>query len=570
MDETTAGQTEQNFPRGDVEAALDRIVRSREFLKNRNSAQFLKFVVAETLEGRGHRLKAYSIATMALDRDVDFDPQSNSIVRVQAARVRQLLQNYYSGPGAGDPLRILMPAGSYHPVFEPARKEAQSPASREFVRTTDDAPAQPEGEAAEPRRVFGAWAAATAVLVAITAALALTVGLVVRNSGPAVDPRLRPTVRINVIGPTPQEFASITPFLERALTQRLLAYMIGDVRTSEGANGRAIAYELTVLSRAAGPGRADFSFQLLHSDSQDVLYTRTFTGIDISNAESLQPIAARVAAHVADDYGALLGDFRKRAAGYAGPIEGQMCHLASLDYFRSATPDSHRLASDCLKREIATNKTASWPGAHLAILLVREYLVGASVADGPGHLARAVELAQRMGEIHPLSPRVQFAKFLTAFYDKRYEEAFAAGERARELDPDFPNQYTYVGAAYIARGQYARGAALMQRSEPIAQLAPFLAIEALMRGDDDTLFALARRPGFADLPLGLVMRMVAFNRKRNLNEARDAADTLHRKFPGASDIPAFLDRSGLTDEIKDRIFAELRSVAGAIIPATHP
>ena len=92
-----------NWTRDGVEAQLRRILGDPQFERNRNSAAFLKFVVDETLEGRGSRLKAFTVATAVLNRDANFDPQNNSIVRVQAARLRQLLQLYYAGPGARDP-----------------------------------------------------------------------------------------------------------------------------------------------------------------------------------------------------------------------------------------------------------------------------------------------------------------------------------------------------------------------------------------------------------------------------------------------------------------------------------
>lgn len=557
--------TEDPFQREDVESALGRIVDSPEFLKNRNSVQFLKFIVAETLEGRGERLKAYSIATMALDRGPDFDPQSNSIVRVQATRLRQLLQNYYAGPGADDPLRILLPLGSYQPLFEPAGKADDAPPETSGAPpagTTAGAP--PRTPPAAPRRVFRAGAAATvAALAAITVALALAVlWLALRGADPGPDPRLRPVVTIKAAGPATPELASATQFLQQALTHKVLAFAAGDVRGKENdLRLRAIGYELSFLSRRRAPGRADFSFQLVHNDSHDIVYARSFPDIDISDADALGALAARVASRVAEDYGALLADFRRRTALYAGPIEGQMCYLASLDYFRVMTPDRRRSAIDCLNGEIASGKATSWPSAHMAILLTRGYLVGVPGSDGAADLARAVQLAQNASEINPLSGRVQFAKFLSAFYDRRYSDAFAAGERARELNPDFSTLNAYLGATYIARGEYARGASLMKQNDPIAQLLPYLAIEALMRDDNETLLLLARTPGFADLPLGLVMRMVASNRNRNPDEAREAVEALRRKFPGAADIPAFLDRSGFTDEIEARILAALRSGA---------
>ena len=60
----------------EIEAALARLLKSERFARNGNAARFLKFVVEETLAGRGDRLKAYTIATLALGRPDDFDPQA--------------------------------------------------------------------------------------------------------------------------------------------------------------------------------------------------------------------------------------------------------------------------------------------------------------------------------------------------------------------------------------------------------------------------------------------------------------------------------------------------------------
>ena len=101
----------------EVEAALARLLKSERFVRNGNAARFLKFVVEESLAGRGDRLKAYTIATLALGRPDDFDPQADSIVRVQAARVRGQIEEYYASSGAGEPLRIELAKGSYQPTF---------------------------------------------------------------------------------------------------------------------------------------------------------------------------------------------------------------------------------------------------------------------------------------------------------------------------------------------------------------------------------------------------------------------------------------------------------------------
>jgi hypothetical protein len=59
-----------------------------------------------------------SIATEVLGRSADFDPQTDSIVRVEMGRLRNALDFYYATHGANDPVRIKFERGSYRPKFE--------------------------------------------------------------------------------------------------------------------------------------------------------------------------------------------------------------------------------------------------------------------------------------------------------------------------------------------------------------------------------------------------------------------------------------------------------------------
>ena len=102
---------------GDIGAALGRVVASATLAKSPQLAQFLTFIVKETLAGRDDRLKAYTIATDALGRDADFDPQTDPIVRVEAGRLRRALEQYYATDGRNDPVVIDLPTGRYVPVF---------------------------------------------------------------------------------------------------------------------------------------------------------------------------------------------------------------------------------------------------------------------------------------------------------------------------------------------------------------------------------------------------------------------------------------------------------------------
>lgn len=108
--------TEQPHPT-DIREALQRVVASEHLSKSPQLANFLRFVVEESLAGKADRIKAYTIAADALGRGADFDPQIDPIVRVEAGRLRRALNHYYANGGSKDPIVIEMPRGRYAPVF---------------------------------------------------------------------------------------------------------------------------------------------------------------------------------------------------------------------------------------------------------------------------------------------------------------------------------------------------------------------------------------------------------------------------------------------------------------------
>src|SRR5208282_2975581 len=58
-------------------------------------------------------------------RPADFDPQSDSTIRVQAGRLRIKLAEYYASEGAADSILVKIPKGSYHVTFEARTLEPQ-------------------------------------------------------------------------------------------------------------------------------------------------------------------------------------------------------------------------------------------------------------------------------------------------------------------------------------------------------------------------------------------------------------------------------------------------------------
>ena len=106
---SASGQEE----RAEVEAVL----HSGIFARAPNLESFFKYVCDHHLRGRAEQLKEYNIAVEALGRAPDFDQKKDSIVRVEAHRLRRRLSEYYAGPAVRHPIHILIPRGSYAPRF---------------------------------------------------------------------------------------------------------------------------------------------------------------------------------------------------------------------------------------------------------------------------------------------------------------------------------------------------------------------------------------------------------------------------------------------------------------------
>jgi tetratricopeptide (TPR) repeat protein len=110
--------TLNGVPAVEIKSELDRILRSRAFIQSHRIRRFLQFVVEESLLGQPHRLKEYLIGLEVFDRREAFDPRVDSIVRVEARRLRNKLEEYYRTEGQEDPVRVLLRKGSYVPIFE--------------------------------------------------------------------------------------------------------------------------------------------------------------------------------------------------------------------------------------------------------------------------------------------------------------------------------------------------------------------------------------------------------------------------------------------------------------------
>src|SRR5215208_712735 len=96
---------------------MERILQSQALQGSENLRSFLRFIVIKAVDDQEDELKEYTIATEVFGRGKQYNPRTDSVVRVQAGRLRAKLMEYYATEGKFDDTIIELPKGHYKPVF---------------------------------------------------------------------------------------------------------------------------------------------------------------------------------------------------------------------------------------------------------------------------------------------------------------------------------------------------------------------------------------------------------------------------------------------------------------------
>jgi len=144
---------------GPVASQLERILAYPPLVSSPSLSRLLRFIVEETLAGRGESITEFSLGACVFNRSADFNPRTDPIVRVQFHHLRARLARYYEGAGAADSLRIELPGRTYVPVFRMVPQTA------------------PPGEPAVPAPAPGPKRFRGSALVAVVAAFVSVAGM---------------------------------------------------------------------------------------------------------------------------------------------------------------------------------------------------------------------------------------------------------------------------------------------------------------------------------------------------------------------------------------------------------
>ena len=165
-------------------AVVDKITESPVLHGSGSLCRLLQYLANRAIHDTGTPIREQEIASDVFGRAATFDPRLDSTVRVNVARLRAKLMEYYNGPGAADPVTIELPKGSYTLAFH--------------TRALEESPTETEPEDSRPAIVKAEFAAGVpsssnhllvVALICTTAiALILAAALLIGRKG-AVDNR---------------------------------------------------------------------------------------------------------------------------------------------------------------------------------------------------------------------------------------------------------------------------------------------------------------------------------------------------------------------------------------------
>lgn len=543
-----------------IREAVTQIVQHDIFLASPRLTSFLTFLVEETLAGRAAQLKAYTIATGAFGLPENFDPQSNSIVRVEAKRLRSALEAVYAGYAERPPVIIRLVPGTYVPRFEFNAPAEASPLTEAATAVVAEAAAAPVS-----RRRGYAVAAVLAATVSVAA-----IGIWTYSSGWSLRPAPvsngesiygQPVVRVDIRGSseTAADAARIRSLLETALAK----FHSMTVRTNGPPPTTAGMFEY-IVSGSIEPDHS-ISLRLLRAQSGQIVWAERYTRSATENSVADVRLVDEIASRLARRYGLIQSDLRRRIMQTPTPLAGYGCILQAETQFARPSSETYRVAEECLRNEIAAHPNFADARATYARLLLQNWLVAGAITGDPTLLDRAAALADDAVAQEPYSARSHFARFLVRFAEQRYADAFESAEIALKLNPNSVDVAASIGAARILRGDFEQGKALMDRASRFSEALPgwydiYYFVEAYMRGDFAEAERRAARRALARFPLGIVAKMLIAARSGNQEQVARWSTQLKKNYPlFADNLDRALTVHGMHESICARILEDLRA-----------
>lgn len=440
-----------------VRAALEELLGWQGISRSPQISELLRYVVDKTLAGEGASIKAYSIAVDVLGRPADFDPQSDPIVRVQARRLRALLDQYYNSGLNRSGVEIRLPLGRYVPEFVTAVPQS---ASAPFAGGPSATVLEPSGDDLPSRRLPKFAANALLGFGFTIVGVALAVGVVRWMSPPPAQIAV-PTIPQVMVMP----FDNLTgdPVLDddvRRVGTNLAAALSKFDSISVSENGAPLSIRGTV-QEAGG----QFSVKVLIGQGNGILWSSTaLAPLGFTDTEALARATTSMAAQIANASGPL------HAAGRSWlKLQGTLpvaptLYLCQLEYMQwrdtRILVDADRTL-DCFAGLLAAKADdaaarAAWAG-------VQSWRASFLAKPGSDLVDVLTEPTTQVARAVVLSPSDSFVHEQQALVLGRQgsiDAAIGAIEKAMELNPANIDAVAVAAIVYWLSGDFSRGTQL--------------------------------------------------------------------------------------------------------------
>lgn len=466
------------LPRPDateVAAELQRVLGSQCFQQSDRAKEFLRFVVEETLAGRGDRLKGYTIGVEVFGRPTDFDAQTDPLVRVEAGRIRRRLAEYYGTEGARNPVRIELTRGGYTPQFTLVQAAPPDTVAAAILGPTEPPPRSP-----------------TRFLVA-GAAVAMTLfGLILwRALDPAATPPAAVTHPDDLVASGPPRvlvvpFANLSDdvaleYFAHGITEEIILRLADyEVLVVSGASSAADPGSLATVPSIAGvsyvltgtvrntPDRVRLSVRLLTADTGEQLWGEAFDEpAAVGSLLAFQErIAEQVAGMVTRPLGPIFQQQLERTA-HALPeyLDTYDCVLRFRYYRHTLAAADHAIAAACFRDAVVREPELADAWGGLAMLYLDEYLFGYSPQPGPDDaLTRAREATRTGLDIDGDNHLANLAMARVRLSDGDLEGFRRTIDRFLEVRPHYADDVMTVGSLLVVTGDFERGLALLEEA----------------------------------------------------------------------------------------------------------
>ncbi|MCV9999630.1 hypothetical protein OE766_15410 [Pararhizobium sp. YC-54] len=577
-----------------VTEELDRILESAAFKATPRRKKLLRYLVDETLAGRGRELKGYTIATLVFGRDDSFDPQTDPVVRLEARRLRHDLDGYYVSAGRSNPLRISIPKGQYAPVVE--QPDAAGASSAQMPAT--EAPAA--GDLKD--LVFQAAPPFRRAILAALAVIALFVGVIVyahvRSDMEAADgSRDENGASLVVLPFEANGDNSKNALLADGMADEIMASInrFGSVRlylpsakekNLAGPDPIEIGRDLNLSYVVSGTVELDDGDQslrvtarLIDVQTQRILwigsYERDYTASSLRSVQ--QEIANAIASALGQPYGVLRNADTGRITDPTA-MSSYECVLQAYTYRWSLTLALHTPVLACLEEAVQRDPHYVDAWAMRAWLYMDEGRFGWSKEGAPEPAyRRAISTARHALALDRNNVPALKALSSTLHYMGDYAESERVQRQALALNPNDPDTLAQLGWRLAVRGNFDEGIPFLKRAiersvNPPGWYYHLIAIDLYLRGDYEETLAAAQRSTIDGSGISWSLVAIAEGALDQKDEAHAALVKMAEKSPLlARDPAAAYRRHQAIDLIVDALVSGLRKAGlDASIATTNP